>query len=107
MKIRTACLITVFAELFIQVSISKLVYNETKGYKGVYYSAAAYCAYETLTNWTCGSPCNQTGLTDIIQVINLDKHNFALAGYSQESNEIILTFRGTNGPDLDNWATNI
>jgi len=65
-------------------SHSKLVYNETLSYQGIYYSAAAYCAYETLSNWTCGRPCNSSntdGLTDLIQIINEDNHNFAYAGY--------------------------
>jgi hypothetical protein len=33
------------------------IYNEALGQKGLYYSAGAYCAYETITNWQCGRPC--------------------------------------------------
>ena len=32
-------------------------YSVPVGTKGIYYSAAAYCKYETLDQWTCGAPC--------------------------------------------------
>ena len=57
MKNSTACLITTLGLLGVLSTNSKQVYNETLGYQGIFYSAAAYCAYETLTNWTCGYPC--------------------------------------------------
>jgi hypothetical protein len=28
-------------------------------------------------------------------------------GYNNNTNEIVLAFRGTNGADLENWITNI
>ena len=46
---------------------SNSIYNDVVGHKGIYYSAGAYCAYETLTYWECGIPCEQNaGLTEII-----------------------------------------
>jgi hypothetical protein len=32
-------------------------YSPVIGKKGIYYSAAAYCKYETLDAWNCGAPC--------------------------------------------------
>ncbi len=34
-------------------------YQVATGMKGIYYSSAAYCKYETLDNWTCGKPCEE------------------------------------------------
>lgn len=39
-------------------------YDENIAYKGVMYSAAAYCKYEDLEIWDCGEPCTNTkGIT--------------------------------------------
>ena len=90
------------------VATTNIIYNDAVGNKGLYYSAGAYCAYETLTNWQCGTPCNKnSGLTNVIQILNPIRNTFGYVGYNARSNEIVLAFRGTNGADLENWITNI
>ena len=39
------------------VGMSTQQYNTDLGWTSFYYSAAAYCAYETLDGWDCGLPC--------------------------------------------------
>jgi hypothetical protein len=90
------------------VATTNVIYNDDVGQKGLYYSAGAYCAYETLGNWQCGTPCNyNSGLTNVIQMLNPIRNTFGYAGYNILSNEIVLAFRGTNGADIKNWITNI
>jgi hypothetical protein len=33
------------------ITTSIPIYSDVVGHKGLYYSAGAYCAYDTLTNW--------------------------------------------------------
>ena len=35
-------------------------YDEVIAYKGVMYSAAAYCSYADIDKWDCGEPCTST-----------------------------------------------
>ena len=83
-------------------------YNSTIGEKGIYYSAAAYCKYETLDSWSCGRPCQKNGgLQNVKRIHNVGRDTFAYAGWNSHDNEIVLSFRGTNGFDLENWISNI
>ncbi len=75
---------------------------------GLMYSAAAYCAYETIDTWNCGLPCQKTsGLSSIKRFHNSDRNTFGYAGYNPSTNQIIVAFRGTNGADIQNWISNI
>jgi hypothetical protein len=77
-----------------------LIYNHTLGLRGLYYSAASYCAYDTLENWECGKPCKENAaLEDIIEIINPKRYTFAYAGFDPSMNEIVLAFRGTANND--------
>jgi Lipase (class 3) len=83
-------------------------YSSNVGKKGIYYSSAAYCKYETLDNWQCGAPCMyNTGLQNVKRIHNPARDSFAFAGWNSKDNEIVLSFRGTNGLDLENWISNI
>jgi hypothetical protein len=78
--------------------ISTEIYRDAVGHKGLYYSAAAYCAYDTLTNWECGAPCNENrDLTRVRKILNPIRATFAYVGYDDYQNEIVVAFRGTNG----------
>lgn len=92
--------------LFGEASSTKL-FNANRAYKGLYYSGAAYCNYEDLAYWTCGEACNYNTLTDIWRIWNPARSNFAFAGFDASLDEIVLSFRGTNGADIENWITNI
>ena len=83
-------------------------YNPSIGYKGMYYSAAAYCKYETLDAWNCGTPCSVNGgLQNVYRIHNMGRDTFAFAGWNSKDNQIVLTFRGTNGYDIANWISNV
>ena len=104
--LRTAAL--VLASLATMAFAAPNFYSPTIGKKGIYYSAAAYCKYETLDSWKCGAPCNfNGGLQNVYRIHNMGRDTFAYAGWSGRDNEIVLTFRGTNGFDLENWISNI
>ena len=104
--IRTAAL--VLASLAALTMAAPNFYDLATGKKGIYYSAAAYCKYETLDNWSCGAPCNYNGgLQNVKRIHNAGRDTFAFAGWNSKTNEIVLTFRGTNGFDLENWISNI
>ena len=88
--------------------ITTNIYNDVEGHKGLYYSAGAYCAYDTLANWQCGTPCNQNpGLKNVVKILNSVRNTFVYVGYNNAKNEVVVAFRGTNGADLENWITNI
>ena len=83
-------------------------YSPDIGKKGIYYSAAAYCKYETLDDWNCGDPCNVNGgLQNITRIHNKERNTFGYAGWNSKDDEIVLSFRGTNALDAENWASNI
>ena len=82
-------------------------YSHEIGKKGIYYSAAAYCKYETLDEWNCGRPCNETGgLKNLYRIHNKERNTFGYAGWNSKEDEIVLSFRGTNADDAENWASN-
>ena len=90
------------------VTAGKLNYNANRGYSAVQYSAAAYCSYETIDSWSCGAPCgNHTGVGSITRIHNSTDNTFAFVAYDSTNSEIIVSFRGTNGVDFENWATNL
>lgn len=42
-------------------TLATATYDLNVGLSAMHYSASAYCAKETLTNWQCGEPCNYQG----------------------------------------------
>lgn len=79
--IRTALLI---AASLIGISQQARFYNEALGYQAFFYSAAAYCAYETLDPWDCGLPCQKNGgLREVTLIHNEDRNTFAYSGWNQ------------------------
>ena len=100
----TALVIAAFANLTNQ----QVSYDRTFATQALMYSSAAYCAYETVDNWSCGLPCRtNSGFTRLRRFNNVDRNTFAFTGYSSNQNRIVLSFRGTNGADLQNWMTNL
>jgi hypothetical protein len=64
-------------------TITTPIYNDVTGHKGLYYSAGAYCAYDTLSNWQCGTPCiKNAGLTGVVKILNSVRNTFAYVGYN-------------------------
>ncbi len=73
------------------------------------YSAASYCKYEDLDNWDCGYPCQQLkGVSKgyIKRSVKNDDDLFGFVSYNREDQEIVVSFRGTNGLDFKNWYMN-
>ena len=46
-------------------------------------------------------------MENVVRLNNADKDVFAFSGFNLNDNQIVLAFRGTNGPDLQNWITNL
>ena len=108
MKALKLATLAIAAFVSLTQGISTDIYDNVVGRKGLYYSAAAYCAYETLTYWECGIPCNQNpSLTNVYRITNSARNTFVFVGYDNDKNEVVVAFRGTNGADLQNWITNI
>lgn len=83
-------------------------YDPVVGTRAMYYSGAAYCDKGTLDSWTCGEPCTELGgLSNFLKVENEVLDTFGFIGYNAKDNEVVLSFRGTNGADFLNWMTNI
>jgi hypothetical protein len=102
-SIRTAA---IFLAALVGLSTQKM--HPDVALKGAYYSAAAFCAYDTLDNWTCGRACNNNkGFSSVHRLHNSAKATFGFAGYSHQTHEIVFSFRGTNGFDVSNWMTNV
>lgn len=76
--------------------------------KSLYYAGAAYCDKSTLDNWNCGEPCkSNAGVSSISRIENELLDTFGFVTYNSVDNEIVVSFRGTNGADFMNWLTNI
>jgi hypothetical protein len=83
-------------------------YDPAIGLRTMYYSAASYCAKQTLDPWNCGEPCSvNSGLTSITFVENELLDTFGFVAFNGAENEIVVSFRGTNGADFMNWITNM
>lgn len=83
-------------------------YNENTAYKGIYYSAAAYCKKSTIDDWTCGAPCYAfPNMQEITRFEDFDRNIYGFSAFNQPDNEIVVSFRGTNGLDFKNWNTNL
>ncbi len=94
-------------EIFsLAVSIATAAYSPIIGLKGVYYSAATHCSVTSLNAWNCGEPCTQlAGVTNMNLVVNDAKGTFGFVAYNKNSNEIVVSFRGST--NIENWITNI
>ena len=76
--------------------------------KSMYYAGASYCDKGTLDTWTCGEACSSnSGVSSIIRIENELLDTFGFVTYNKDDNEIVVSFRGTNGADFLNWLTNI
>jgi hypothetical protein len=102
--VRTAALLLSAA----MVGLSTQQMSPTDALAGAYYSAAAYCAYDTLDLWTCGTPCQQfPGIKSIKRIYSSARNIFAFAAYNHFTKDIVFNFRGTNGLDIPNWYMNL
>ena len=82
--VRTALLVVTS---LVGLSLQASYYNEAVGISALFYSAATYCAYETLNPWDCGLPCTNNGnLHEMSLIHNNEKNTFAFAGYSADQN---------------------
>jgi hypothetical protein len=43
-----------------KIASSVKIYSEPMALTALFYSAAAYCAYEDIFEWSCGPACNGT-----------------------------------------------
>jgi hypothetical protein len=96
--------------LAIFCSSATAYYDENIAYKGVMFSAAAYCSYKDLDKWDCGEPCTSTnGIIkgSVVHSIQNDDDLFGFVAYNQKEQEIVVSFRGTNGLDFKNWYMNM
>ena len=76
--------------------------------RSMYYAGASYCDKGTLDSWTCGEPCSSNwGISSIAKIENELLDTFGFVTYNSVDNEIVVSFRGTNGADFLNWMTNI
>ena len=83
-------------------------YDPNLSLRSMYYSGSAYCDKPTLDNWSCGEPCTQnSGVSNIYRIENELLDTFGFVTYNSRDNEIVVSFRGTNGADFLNWLTNI
>lgn len=88
--------------------LAACAYDATVAERALYYSGAAYCAKTTLDPWACGEPCSvQSGFQEMTMIEDELLDTFGFVGYSLKDNEVVLSFRGTNGADFLNWLTNI
>ncbi|EGG21952.1 hypothetical protein DFA_01838 [Cavenderia fasciculata] len=79
-----------------------------RAYAHLMYSYSSYCDNDVVSNWTCPYCINQyIPHLDVTQLLIHDRTNtFGFIGISQ-NNTIVIAFRGTEGPNLANWITNL
>lgn len=100
---RTAFLI--FSVLFTSALAN---YDPALGLRSVYYSGTSYCAKASLDSWSCGEPCEWLGALDgFTRIENELLDTFCFVGFNAKQNEVVLSFRGTNGGNFKNWLTNL
>lgn len=74
----TATLVTLSA-----FALCATTYDENTGKRLVYYSAAAFCKENTLTNWNCGAACTGApGITNFKPMSDVNQKNFGYTGYN-------------------------
>lgn len=87
-------------------AVNCLGYDYDTAMKAFYYSAAAYCNSDLLTNWKCGEACtNLYGVTTFTKIIDEQWSTFGFVAYNAKDNEIVVSFRGT--VDATNWFTDL
>jgi predicted lipase len=81
-------------------------YDYNTGLRGVYYSAASYCALSTINPWNCGEPCTMTqGVTNVKPISNSAHGTQGYVAFNGQTKEIIVAFRGSQ--NIENWITNL
>ena len=75
-------------------------YNITASQEIVKLAAVAFCGGECLQSWTCKT-ASPLKLTDILYIDNTATKVHGFVGYREETNEIVVSFRGTN--NWQNW----
>jgi predicted lipase len=84
------------------ISIASAAYDADLSNRAFYHAAAAYCADDSVQNWSCGDACNFLPLESI--TLAAKDSTFSFVGYSRAANEVIVAFRGS--ADIPNWITN-
>ena len=62
---------------------AKASYDPINGEKALYYSASAYCNKTTLSDWSCGTPCDMhNGITNIVKLECRESDAFGFVAYN-------------------------
>jgi len=89
-------------------SLPSIGYQEPTGVRYLYYSYAAYCSANSLTQWNCKwCSGNDYTLTDVSTVSDSATNTFGYVGYNSAHNEIVVSFRGTDPVSLQNWISDL
>ena len=75
-------------------------YNITASQEIVKLAAVAFCGQECLQSWSCKT-ASPLKLTDILYIDNTVTKVHGFVGYRGETNEIVVSFRGTS--NWQNW----
>lgn len=71
-------------------------YNATLSMQLLYYSAASFCSYYSLDDWTCGPACKaDAGVGSVTIVEGLFMGTFGFVVYNNVTNSIVVSFRGS------------
>ena len=76
-------------------------FTVSDGYRGVYYSAAAYCTREQILKWDCGGPCDYHPQFKVLSVTSYELYaesNQVFTGYSEVDKQFVISFEGTHNP---------
>lgn len=93
--LRLILTLTTFATLSAAGSHS-IVFNYTKALRALHHSAAAHCHPEVLEKWSCGTACqHEEGIRNVTVIANNVTKTYGFVGYSPETNEILVSFRGS------------
>ncbi|GAM23241.1 hypothetical protein SAMD00019534_064160, partial [Acytostelium subglobosum LB1] len=86
-------------------------FSLTSAFELLMYSYSAYCPLKEVSNWTCAY-CNTQytpagGLEIVSTFDHVFSNTFGYIGITDNTNTVVMAFRGTQGPDLRNWITNL
>ena len=74
----------------------------------VWFAGAAYCDPTLIQKWDCGEPCEKNPSMNVTSVHQNDEDKvFGFVGYDATLEAIVVSFRGTDPADIQNWALNL
>lgn len=89
------------------VSAQPLPYNNTFAKEMLHFSGAAYCPSTTIMDWSCSFCGEISNFLPVGTSVNTTTDLLAFVGYKNDTNSIIVAFRGTRLLSILDWLEDL